>query len=190
MDGTGFHFSQQFAGVDGTGFHFSQQFAGVDGTGFHFSQQFAGEDGTGFHLSQQFAGVDGTGFHLSQQFAGVDGTGFHLSQQFAGGDGTGFYFSGTPLSCSSAIEIASRHFEDLVEDQGFLDTEKQWSKMLALLPEKKRQLLQEEWRERPQDSGTTRWRRLVNEAVRNKKIGFVTPAVVLLSYCAGDEDKE
>lgn len=35
--------------------------------------------------------------------------------------------------------------------------------MLALVPEKKRQLLHEEWKGRPQDSGTLRWRRLVNE---------------------------
>ena len=35
--------------------------------------------------------------------------------------------------------------------------------MLALLPEKKRQLLHEEWRERSQDTGSVRWRRLVDE---------------------------
>ena len=66
-------------------------------------------------------------------------------------------------ACSSAVRIASKYFEDLVEEQGFLDTEEQWSKMLALVPEKKRQLLHEEWRDRPRDTGSVRWRRLVNE---------------------------
>lgn len=41
--------------------------------------------------------------------------------------------------------------------------EEQWSKMLALVPDKKRQLLHEEWKGRPQDSGTVRWRRLMKE---------------------------
>ena len=55
-------------------------------------------------------------------------------------------------------------FEELVEEQGFLDTEQQWSKMLALVSEeKKRQALNEEWRGRPRDSGRVRWRRMVND---------------------------
>ena len=66
-------------------------------------------------------------------------------------------------ACSSAVKIASRYFEDLLEEQGFLDTEEQWSKMLALVPEKTRQLLHEEWHGRPQDTGSVRWRRLANE---------------------------
>ena len=57
----------------------------------------------------------------------------------------------------------SKYFEGLVEEQGFLDSEQEWGKMLALVPEKKRHSLQEEWRERPQDSGRTRWRRLIND---------------------------
>ena len=35
--------------------------------------------------------------------------------------------------------------------------------MLALVPEKKKQLLHEEWHDRPRDTGSVRWRRLINE---------------------------
>ena len=67
--------------------------------------------------------------------------------------------------CSSAIKIASRYFEDLVEEQGFLDNEEQWSKMLALVSEKARQSLHEEWKTRPNETGQTRWRRLTNDVL-------------------------
>ena len=63
------------------------------------------------------------------------------------------------------MKIASKYFEDLVEEQGFLDTEEHWSKMLALVPEKKRLSLHEEWRGRPQDSGRVRWQRLASDVM-------------------------
>lgn len=72
-------------------------------------------------------------------------------------------------SISSAIKIASRYFEDLVEEQGFLDNEEQWSKMLALVSEKARQSLHEEWKTRPNETGQTRWRRLTNDVLETTK---------------------
>ncbi|CAI8036129.1 DNA primase small subunit [Geodia barretti] len=85
----------------------------------------------------------------------------------------------TPLhpSISSAIKIARRYFEDLVEEQGFLDDAERWGKMLALVPETKRKMLQQEWEGRPRESGRDRWRRLWTE------VQDVTKNEIMLQWC-------
>ena len=50
-----------------------------------------------------------------------------------------------------------------MEEQGFLDDRERWGKMLALVPEAKRKMLEREWEERPRESGRDRWRRLWTE---------------------------
>ena len=75
----------------------------------------------------------------------------------------------SPISCHSllyayrsSLAIIRRHFHQLLEEQDFLETRAQWSKMLALVPKRVAAELDQEWQETPATS-VSRWGRLEQE---------------------------
>ena len=63
----------------------------------------------------------------------------------------------------SALKVVEEYFPQLLEEQEFLAVPKQWNKILALLPSKIRDSLNEEWEEHPEMSSLDRWRRIRTE---------------------------
>ena len=61
---------------------------------------------------------------------------------------------------SSSLEIINGYFKQLLEEQDFLATREQWSKMLALVPRGVASELDKEWQDNCTMTSTERWRRL------------------------------
>ena len=57
----------------------------------------------------------------------------------------------------SALKIVNKHWKQLLEEQDFLATPEGWHKMLALVPDKVREVLDQEWQETEMAS-TEKWR--------------------------------
>ena len=66
-------------------------------------------------------------------------------------------------SHSSSLEIIDGYFVSLLEEQDFLATREQWSKMLALAPKSVAVELDKEWEDNRTMTSTERWRRLKYE---------------------------
>ena len=62
----------------------------------------------------------------------------------------------------SALKVVSKHWTQLLEEQDFLATPEGWRKMLALVPDKTREMLDQEWQE-TETTSITKWRRLRTE---------------------------
>ena len=72
-------------------------------------------------------------------------------------------FNLCPPSHSSSLEIIDGYFVGLLEEQDFLATREQWSKMLALVPKSVATELDKEWQDNQTMTSTERWRRLKYE---------------------------
>lgn len=59
----------------------------------------------------------------------------------------------------SALKVVNKHWTQLLEEQDFLETPEGWRKMLALVPDKTRGMLDQEWQETKMTS-SERWDRL------------------------------
>ena len=69
------------------------------------------------------------------------------------------------------MEIIDGYFSQLLEEQDFLATREQWSKMLALVPKNVAAELDQEWQENRTMTSTERWRRLKFELrVRKERV--------------------
>ena len=66
----------------------------------------------------------------------------------------------------SALKIVSKHWTQLLEEQDFLATPEGWRKMLALVPDKTKEMLDQEWQE-TETTSITKWRRLRSEVKVN-----------------------
>ena len=71
----------------------------------------------------------------------------------------------------SALKVANKHWIQLLEEQDFLATPEGWRKMLALVPDKVRGLLDQEWREKEMTS-IEKWDRLYTEVKVNLVLLF------------------
>ena len=67
------------------------------------------------------------------------------------------------LPRSSSLEIIDGYFVSLLEEQDFLATREQWSKMLSLVPKSVAMELDQEWQDNRTMTSTERWRRLKYE---------------------------
>lgn len=63
----------------------------------------------------------------------------------------------------SALEVVNKHWTELLREQDFLATPEGWEKMLALVPEGVRDMLDREWKDNPMMTSTDRWNRLYTE---------------------------
>ena len=63
----------------------------------------------------------------------------------------------------SALTVIDHYFIDLLEEQDFLATREQWSKVLALVPKTAAAELDTEWNDNPHQSSKNKWRRLAAE---------------------------
>ena len=66
----------------------------------------------------------------------------------------------------SALKVVNKHWTQLLEEQDFLATPEGWRKMLALVPDKTREALEQEWQE-TETTSITKWRRLLREVKVN-----------------------
>ena len=66
----------------------------------------------------------------------------------------------------SALKIVNKHWKQLLEEQDFLGTPEGWRKMLALVPNKVKEMLDQEWQETEMPS-IQKWRRLLAEVKVN-----------------------
>ncbi len=60
---------------------------------------------------------------------------------------------------SSALVVINTCFDELLEEQEFLETPEQWNKVLKLVPKKVAEELDREWKEKPVSS-CDKWGRL------------------------------
>ena len=73
-------------------------------------------------------------------------------------------------SFRSSLEIIDKYFNQLLEEQDFFGTEKQWSKVLALLPTQTASQLHDEWKENIGMSSIEKWGRIIQEVQNKSKI--------------------
>ncbi|KAJ1917180.1 p48 polypeptide of DNA primase [Mycoemilia scoparia] len=89
---------------------------------------------------------------------------------------------------SRSLEIAYEHFDEIVlRDQGILDTEEQWSKLLSLIPdEDTRDTIDKIWQEDKTDSSFMKWEEFedtlekkMSKRGSNKQLEFTQKEIVL-----------
>lgn len=73
-------------------------------------------------------------------------------------------------SVMASVEIINEYFQDIVNEQGYLETPEQWRKVLQLIPLRSlREELDQEFSENKMKSSWQRWGRIENE-IRKKKM--------------------
>ena len=81
----------------------------------------------------------------------------------------------------SALKVANKHWKQLLEEQDFLATPEGWRKMLALVPDKVRETLDQEWQEK-ETTSIAKWKRLRNEVKVN--FGGCVTCILLCYICS------